>query len=320
MQHENRNNVVPLDDLDDFEVADNSPDVRGWDVVTREGRRVGEVEELLVDTSAMKVRYLDIELDDEVRRSDSDRRVLIPVGQARLDDRDDRVLVDNMSVDQFRTLPTYNGRLDRQYEDSLRSHFGAAGAGGAAGAAGVTRGAAGTSRDRDYYADDHFDDSRFYGARRGTGEALRSRGRDRDRDRHDREGSSDRMTLSEEELAVGKREHEAGSVRVGKHVETEHVERDVPVTRERAEIERRPIPEGERMSARTRIENDEIRVPLSEEEVVVEKRTVPKEELVVRKSKVQDTEHVEADLRKERADIDAEGDIRRTDEGRGRNR
>jgi uncharacterized protein (TIGR02271 family) len=309
MQHESRRNVVPLDDLDDFEVADNSPDVRGWDVVASDGRRIGEVEELLVDTSAMKVRYLDIELDKELRRSDDDRRVLVPVGHARLDDKDDRVLVERMSVDQFRTLPSYSGRLDRQYEDSLRSHFGTIGATGAA-AAGRSPASSG-STGRDYYGDESFDDARFYGARRGTGEGLRSR------DSRDR-GHDEKMTLSEEQLAVGKQQHQTGEVRIGKHVETEHVERDVPVMRERVEVERRPIPEGERMSAKARIEDDEIRVPLSEEEVVVEKRTVPKEEIVVRKHQVQDTEHVEADLRKERADIDKEGDVRRDEEGRGR--
>lgn len=55
-----------LSDLRDFKVADGDPDVRGWDVFTGEGRRIGEVHDLLVDTAATKVRYLDLHLDREL--------------------------------------------------------------------------------------------------------------------------------------------------------------------------------------------------------------------------------------------------------------
>src|SRR5690606_26883251 len=112
-------------------------------------------------------------------------------------------------------------------------------------------------------------------------------------------GSEEHVTLSEEQLAVGKTRQQAGEVRVGKHVESKHVKEEVPVTREEVSIERRP---ADRMSAEagTRIENDEVRVPVYEEEVVTEKRTVPKEELVVKKHQVRDTESVEADLRREK--------------------
>jgi len=50
--------------------------------------------------------------------------------------------------------------------------------------------------------------------------------------------------------------------------------------------------------------------------VIVEKRVVPTEELVVRKHTVQETETVEADLRKERVDIDQQGDVNLRDERR----
>lgn len=125
----------------------------------------------------------------------------------------------------------------------------------------------------------------------------------------------ERLTLSEEELAVGKRRHQAGAVNVGKHVETEHVRESVPVTREEVTVERRPI-QGDRMEARPQIGEDRISVPVNEEELVVEKRAVPKEELVVKKRTVEETETVEADLRKERADVHREGDVNIRDERR----
>lgn len=110
------------------------------------------------------------------------------------------------------------------------------------------------------------------------------------------------ITRSEEELAIGKRAVQTGEVAVHKIVETERVSERVPVTREEVTVERRPV-EGGRAAA-GEIGADEIRVPVREEQVVAEKRAVPKEEIVVRKQAVQDTETVEADLRKERVDVD----------------
>ena len=72
-------------------------------------------------------------------------------------------------------------------------------------------------------------------------------------------------------------------------------------------MERRPATAG--MSATPRIEEGEIHVPVTEEELVVEKRTVPKEELVVKKQEVIENETVEADLRRERAEVHREGDV-----------
>lgn len=115
-------------------------------------------------------------------------------------------------------------------------------------------------------------------------------------------GTEQRITLSEEELAIGKRQVRAGEVEVEKHVETEHVRRDVPLTHEEVTIERRPI-EGMVAGGVNTIGEEHIRVPLTAEEAVVEKRVVAKEELVVRKQEVTEERMVEADLRSERAEV-----------------
>jgi hypothetical protein len=47
------------------------------------------------------------------------------------------------------------------------------------------------------------------------------------------------LTRSEEELAVGTHRRMAGKVEVRKRIETEHVEKSVPVTREEVSVERR---------------------------------------------------------------------------------
>ncbi len=117
-------------------------------------------------------------------------------------------------------------------------------------------------------------------------------------------GTEERMTLSEEELAVGTRQVRAGEVEVEKRVETEHVRREVPLTHEEVTVERRPI-EGGMVAGglNNTIGEDHIRVGLTAEEAVVEKRVVPKEELVVRKQEVTEERTVEADLRSERAEV-----------------
>jgi uncharacterized protein (TIGR02271 family) len=126
------------------------------------------------------------------------------------------------------------------------------------------------------------------------------------------------LTLSEEELAVGKRKVSAGEVSVHKHVETEHVTETVPLTRDEVTIERRPV--TDRQSAAP-IGEDHITVRLTEEEAVVEKRPVVKEEIVVKKHAVQETQTVEADLKKERADIeDTTRTTRTTLDGEARGR
>jgi Domain of unknown function (DUF2382). len=72
------------------------------------------------------------------------------------------------------------------------------------------------------------------------------------------------------------------------------------------EIERRPL-QADRTGGPAEFKEGETHIPLMEEEVVVEKRPVAKEEIVIRKHTVEDTENVEADIRKERVDIDEKG-------------
>ena len=118
------------------------------------------------------------------------------------------------------------------------------------------------------------------------------------------EEEATRLILSEEELAVGKREVAAGEVEVSKRVETEHARENVTLRHDEVEIERRPVTDGYAARGATIGESEEIRIPLHAEEAVVEKRVVPTEEIVVRKREVAENEVVEADLRKERAEVE----------------
>jgi uncharacterized protein (TIGR02271 family) len=141
--------------------------------------------------------------------------------------------------------------------------------------------------------------------RRGWTEDVRSRHgdwsdvRDYARAGFDR-GREARLTLSEEQLAVGRRQVDAGEATIRKTVETEHVRETVQVQREEIVVERRPLAAD--APTNVQIGEDEIRIPLTREEAVVEKRAVPVEEIVVRKEVVVEEQPVEADLRRERVD------------------
>jgi uncharacterized protein (TIGR02271 family) len=117
-------------------------------------------------------------------------------------------------------------------------------------------------------------------------------------------GQERRLTLAEEQLAVGKRTVQEGEVALRKHVDTRHVEEQVELVREEVTMERRPISADAANASVGEIGETEIRVPVMREEAVVEKRTVPIEEVVVHKEARTGTKTVGADLRKETLDVD----------------
>jgi len=119
------------------------------------------------------------------------------------------------------------------------------------------------------------------------------------------------MTRSEEELHVGTAETERGPARLVKYVETEHVQKTVPVRREKARIEREPVTEANRGDAMSgpEITESEHEVVLHEEEPVVEKRTAPKERVRMEKDTETGEKQISEEVRKER--IEAEGDVER---------
>jgi uncharacterized protein (TIGR02271 family) len=225
--------LVSLDE-GGWEVAKGEPDVRGWDVCTADLRKIGEVDDLFADPTAMKVRYLTVEIDTDLVSGQADQDLLVPISRARVDESQRKVVLDvtGANLQHFATAPSQPWR-----EDQIR------------------------------------------------------------------------MTRAAEELRIGKRQVTAGEVEVKKRVETERVTEPVTLRYEEVEIERRPVT-GSAAADDVQITADEVRVPLKGEEAVVEKRPVVKEEVVIKKRPVEERETVEADLRKERIDVERRGDVR----------
>jgi hypothetical protein len=205
MRHDNdsdqpaaRSRVTPLRNLRGYRVTEGDPDVRGWEVVGGDGRRVGTINDLLVDTAADKVCYLDVQLDtglyggasepstvsaatvtehlvreslsDEENRLTADhhldsrhhsgeRHVVFPVGQAEIDEASDRVLFSSLSAADAVNLPPYMpGEINPDYEQALRRWFDPS----------FT-----PSPERDLYDHDLYDQERFYRRRRAAAQRVR---------------------------------------------------------------------------------------------------------------------------------------------------
>ena len=104
----------------DFEIVDGEPDIRGWDVRDKTGKKVGEVEDLIIDAQKKKARYIVLDMDDNDFDLD-DRKVLIPIGMAELHEKDDDVIIP-VGVQQLQALPEYDSdKLDDTVERQIFS-------------------------------------------------------------------------------------------------------------------------------------------------------------------------------------------------------
>ena len=137
----------------DFEIVDGQPDIRGWDVKTADGKTIGEVDELILDAQARKVRYMIVDLDNDAIDLEDDRKVLIPIGLAELHENDDDVLVPTVGLNQLKQLPEYDrDHLDPAYERSISSVFGRT----------DLADATVTTDDSSWYQHEHFNDQKLY--------------------------------------------------------------------------------------------------------------------------------------------------------------
>jgi photosynthetic reaction center H subunit len=151
MREERSERIVSMEQAGEFRVAEGQPDVRGWEVVAADGRRIGEVDDLLVDTGAMKVRYLEVDLDARDLGLPEERTVLVPIGYARLEREGSRVRVEEITSADLAEYPAYGGQgVTRSHEAELRGRF--------------ERGYEAGSSEADFYEGPHYDSSRFYGA------------------------------------------------------------------------------------------------------------------------------------------------------------
>lgn len=283
-------------------------DIKGTSVYSRTAdEKIGSIDDILVDETG-KFRYFVLDLGFWI----FGKKVLLPVGRATIDERQDRVYVD-MTRDQAESLQEYHSdmTMDYDYEEGVRSTYrnrpssttsttaamgtGAAATAAAAGAATPNRvDNVSPTYDRDTYNYDL--DADLYDV--GT-----------------RPDANQNIKLYEERLIANKQRHKTGEVSIGKHVES-HTERvGIPIEKERVVVERvtptdagRPVAPGEAAFR----EGEVARVDVYEETPEVRKEAYVREEVRVRKDVTQETVQAEETVRREELDVDTEG-RKRTD-------
>lgn len=114
-----------------------------------------------------------------------------------------------------------------------------------------------------------------------------------------------KLQRNEEELQVEGRQVETGRVRARKIVSHERVERVVPRGIEHADVERIPV-EGPDSGLVETLPDGSVSIPVFEEQLVVDKRLIVRERVIVRKHTVYEEHRVEADLRRERVEVEAD--------------
>lgn len=146
-------------DRSDFRIVDGEPDIRGWDVRLPNGQKAGEVEDLIVDAQKKKVRYMivdrkknDLELPENT--------VLVPIGLALLNEKEDDVQLPGITAEQLRSLPPYDA--NNLNETTERMICNILGRYGQPSQNTAVTGTSATDINEEFYRHDYFNDDNLY--------------------------------------------------------------------------------------------------------------------------------------------------------------
>lgn len=254
-------------------------DIKGYDVYSDREEKIGEVHDALLDENG-RFRYLVIDTGFWI----FGKKVLLPVGYARMDYDRHRVYVIGMTKAQAESLPEYhdNMTIDYDYEERVRNVYRPMAANRSAGATSAQA----TTSDRDTYSYDH--EPELYATT---------------------EQDHKNLKLYEEKLIANKDSYKSGEVAVGKHVESETAQVSVPVEKERVVIERNSPSEAREVQPGTADfqEGEVARVEVHEEAANIDKKAFVREEVGVKKEVEHDTVDAKETVRREELDVDVDG-------------
>lgn len=137
-------NLFNLDELTGYKVAENYSDVRGWNVKDANKRIIGKVDHLLVNKTAERVVYLDVEVDTtlieegyntyqdrisdgvhEFLNKEGENHLIIPIGMATIDDKNELVNTNQIDSSTFAKAKRFRKGdiIDFAYELNLLRHY-----------------------------------------------------------------------------------------------------------------------------------------------------------------------------------------------------
>jgi len=269
----------------------------GYTVYDQDGDKIGKVDDLFVDENDQP-EYIGVKMGFLGTSS-----TIIPWEAATVDDANSSITVSSDS-DTVKNGPSFDDdrEITPEFENEVYSYYGLQQTSG--------------TEERGSYSEYSGDSGRVGpGMYEGDTESGEFVGHSEDDEGVNQSAGSDledqdelRVQRTEEELAAGTREREAGAMKVRKRVRTDREQIEVPTRHEEVSVERVPV-SGDASEAE--IGEDEVVVPVTEEEVVVGKRAVAKEEVRIKKDVVEDTEVVEEDVRREEIDVEDDTSSRR---------
>ena len=293
---------------------------RGQDLRDRDGDKIGSIEEIYLDTQTGEPEWALVHTG-----LFGSKQTFVPLRDASEGDEGLQVPFEKAQVKDAPKMDP-DGQLSQREESDLYRHYGMeysesdSDTGLGESGAGTT-----TTTDRSDWSDD---DASTRGMAGTTGDADRGSWSGDD-DASGTRGESfggapavgrdvsgpetdNAMTRSEEELAVGTREREAGRARLRKYVVTEEVTQTVPVKREEVRVEREPITDANIDDATSgpELSEEEHEVVLHSEEPVAEKRVVPKERVRLDKDVQTEERTVSEEVAREEIEVDGDADRR----------
>lgn len=301
-------------------------DISNYEVYSRD-EKVGSVKDLLVDDSG-RIRYFVVNTGSWVPGKD----ILLPIGRARIEHRGQRamqqgrVYVDELTREQVERLPRYDSETTVNHDHEERTRA-------------IYRSAAMPSVETSVAVEDtppvEADSTIVYQKAVRDRQPVRQpqprpqqeqkvyRYEEHDPDLYRlNESDHPNIRLYEERLVASKSRRKVGEVAIGKHVETETAQVSVPVEKERIVVERR-TPSGTQAvkpGQEAFREGEVARAEVYEERADIHKETGVREEVSVHKEIDRDTVEARDTIRRERLDIDVEGENRTVREERTRDR
>ncbi|PRX51929.1 hypothetical protein [Salegentibacter salegens] len=133
-----------LNELSDYKVASDDPDVRGWKVKDVDNRVIGQADNFLVNKNTERVVYLDVEVDKSILEANHDpyrssasegvhefvnkkgeEHLIIPIGLVKLNEDDKFIYTDKVNHRTFaETKRKKKGaNIDREYEEVVLASY-----------------------------------------------------------------------------------------------------------------------------------------------------------------------------------------------------
>lgn len=245
------------------------------------GEKVGTVRDALVEPTTGRIRFLLVDVGGWF----SSKEVLVPVGHARIDDNG--VYFDNLTKEQVKDLTEY--RADQVYTDEN------------------------IDTDERILRGIQDVDTAAYRERVVTGKDTEV-----ETYREKAYQTPDRLQLLEERLIVNKDRFTAGSVQIGKRVETITQTVNVPLEREEVVIERRTVTDAQPVEGAVLGSDQVVSVNLEAERANVSKEAFVTEEVSMGKRTVTETQQVVETVGKEVLEVNKSGEVVTTEEATNR--